>query len=140
MIRMILSSLLLLSSRSLAIKHALRMASTHHRFVDIGANLLDERFTQGSYHGKVRHEPDFDQVLQRAANVGMRHMILTAGTLAESRDAVRRVRELRLSNQTSCQLYCTVGVHPTRCMEFEDASSADENLEELLDGNAEYEE
>ena len=132
MIRMILSSLLLLSSRSLAIKHALRMASTHHRFVDIGANLLDERFTQGSYHGKVRHEPDFDQVLQRAANVGMRHMILTAGTLAESRDAVRRVRELRLSNQTSCQLYCTVGVHPTRCMEFEDASSADENLEELL--------
>jgi TatD DNase family protein len=108
------------------------MASTHHRFVDIGANLLDERFTQGSYHGKVRHEPDFDQVLQRAANVGMRHMILTAGTFAESRDAVRRVRELRLSNQTSCQLYCTVGVHPTRCMEFEDASSADENLEELL--------
>lgn len=132
MIRMILSSLVLVSSQSVLNKQALRMTSTHQCFVDIGANLLDERFTQGSYHGKVRHEPDFDQVLQRAANVGMRHMILTAGTLAESRDAVRRVRELRLSNQTDCQLYCTVGVHPTRSMEFEDASNADENLEELL--------
>ena len=33
-------------------------------FVDIGANLMDERFTKGSYRGKVRHEPDFDQVIE----------------------------------------------------------------------------
>jgi TatD DNase family protein len=131
----ILSSLLLVSSQSLTIQrlaNTVRMASAQHRFVDIGANLLDARFTEGSYHGKVRHEPDFDLVLQRAAGVGMRHMVLTAGTLEESREAVRRVRELRISNQTDCQLYCTVGVHPTRCMEFEEAESADENLEELL--------
>jgi TatD DNase family protein len=107
------------------------MASTL-RFVDIGANLLDERFTEGTYHGKIRHEPDFNDVLQRAADIGMRHMVLTAGTLQESREAIRRVRELRRSNQTNCQLYCTVGVHPTRCTEFEEAESADKNLEELI--------
>lgn len=102
------------------------------RFVDIGANLLDERFTEGSYRGKPRHEPDFDDVLQRAADIGMRRMILTAGTLQESKDAIDKVRELRKSNQTECELYCTVGVHPTRCMEFEQAGNADANLEELL--------
>jgi TatD DNase family protein len=134
--RLNLSSLLLVSSQTaVPTKQRLvlsRMSSTQHRFVDIGANLLDERFTEGSYHGKVRHEPDFHMVLQRAADIGMRHMILTAGTLVESREAVRRVRELRISNQTDCQLYCTVGVHPTRCMEFETAESANDNLEELL--------
>jgi TatD DNase family protein len=109
------------------------MSSTSHRFVDIGANLLDERFTEGSYRGKPRHEPDFDDVLQRAADMGMKHMVLTAGTLKESREAIAKVRELRQTNQTSCQLYCTVGVHPTRCNEFEEAeTSADANLEELL--------
>jgi len=50
-------------------------------FVDIGANLMDERFTKGSYRGKVRHEPDFDQVIERARSVGLRHIIITAGTL-----------------------------------------------------------
>lgn len=133
--RVNLSSLLLISSRTITTKQRpvlLRMSSTQHRFVDIGANLLDERFTEGSYHGKMRHEPDLHLVVQRAAEVGMRHMILTAGTLVESREAIRRVRELRTSNQTECQLYCTVGVHPTRCMEFETAASSDDNIEELI--------
>lgn len=106
--------------------------SSSYKFVDIGANLLDERFTEGSYRGKTRHEPDFDLVVQRASDIGMRHMILTAGTLAESKEAVERVRELRKSNETSCELYCTVGVHPTRCMEFEEAENAEANLEELI--------
>ena len=63
------------------------MSSTHNhnRFVDIGANLLDERFTQGTYRGKVRHLPDFNQVVERASDVGVRHVILTAGTLEESK-------------------------------------------------------
>ena len=99
-------------------------------FVDIGANLLDERFTDGIYNGKVRHEPDWDQVLQRAVDNGVTHIILTAGTLRESRRALDLVRELRQKNDT---LYfgCTIGVHPTRCtQEFVDI---DVDAEQVLD-------
>lgn len=59
-------------------------ASNNNQYVDIGANLLDERFTEGSYRGKVRHQPDFSEVVLRAVNVGVRHVIMTAGTLEES--------------------------------------------------------
>ena len=83
------------------------------KFVDIGANLLDERF-KGSYNGKARHEPDWEAVMERAVNSGVTHVILTAGTLRESRRALELVRELRPKNET-IQFGCTVGVHPTRC-------------------------
>lgn len=110
------------------------------RFVDIGANLLDERFTQGIYHGKQRHESDWDQVIQRAAQVGVTHIILTAGTLQESRHAVQQVRKLRLEHQqqptnnvSPIHFSCTVGIHPTRCLEFQqDGANAEEHLAELL--------
>jgi TatD DNase family protein len=105
------------------------------KFVDIGANLLDERFTEGSYHGKVRHEPDWEAVMERAVSSGVTHIILTAGSLRESRRALELVRELRPKNET-IQFGCTVGVHPTRCsQEFVDGSehSAEQVLEQLLE-------
>ena len=89
-----------------------RMSSSL-KFVDIGANLLDERFTEGSYNGKVRHEPDWEDILQRSVDTGVTHIILTAGTLRESRRALDLVRELRLKNET-ISFGCTIGVHPTR--------------------------
>lgn len=108
----------------------LKMSTMPNKFVDIGANLFDERFTQGEYHGKIRHEPDLERVIQRAAaETGVKHMILTAGTLEDSREAVEKVRELR-TKSASCGLYCTVGVHPTRCNEF--IASPNEHLQELL--------
>jgi TatD DNase family protein len=109
--------------------------------VDIGANLLDERFTEGIYNGKVRHEPDLDLVLKRASESGVTHIILTAGTLKESRRALDLVRELRQRNETLL-FGCTIGVHPTRCaQEFVDNDlPAEKVLEELkklaVDGHA----
>lgn len=126
----------LLKTQPRFICSALRMTTSspkQYRFVDIGANLLDERFTEGSYHGKSRHEPDFSKVLKRASDAGIRHLILTAGTLEESELAIKKVRELRQSNQTDCELYCTVGVHPTRCLEFENnENGVDEHARALL--------
>jgi TatD DNase family protein len=106
------------------------------RFVDIGANLLDARFTDGVYHGKKRHEPDFTEVVRRAEMVGVKHIIMTAGTVEESAKAVEYVRRLRQENQsTGVQFYSTVGVHPTRCQqEFVDSETSDEQvLQRLLD-------
>ena len=124
------------------------------RYVDIGANLLDERYTDGIYYGKKRHDPDFDLVLERAREQGVTHIILTAGTLEESRKAVNVVETYRKKwEETKCDnppsstavsplfLGCTVGVHPTRCQqEFVDISNNSESgrtsdniLDELAD-------
>jgi TatD DNase family protein len=115
-------------------KSASIIMSSTMKFVDIGANLLDERFTEGSYNGKVRHEPDWEAVMERAVNSGVTHIILTAGTLRESRRALELVRELRPKNET-IQFGCTVGVHPTRCsQEFLDSEfPAEQVLDELLE-------
>lgn len=104
------------------------------RFVDIGANLLEERFTHGIYRGTFRHEPDLDLIWQRAFSVGCRKIILTAGTIAESRAAVHKAREWNQdSRNPGIQFHSTVGVHPTRCrQEFVDGKAAD-NAHDLLD-------
>jgi TatD DNase family protein len=91
------------------------MTRSQLSFVDIGANLLDERFTEGVYHGKHRHEPDWNEMLERAHEAGVKHIILTAGTLKESCRALELVRTLRQVNQTTIHFGCTIGVHPTRC-------------------------
>eukprot|EP00904_Undaria_pinnatifida_P010320 jgi/Undpi1/6418/HiC_scaffold_20.g08899.m1 len=81
------------------------------RFIDIGANLLDDSF-QGRYNGgSQKHEPDLDAVLDRAAAAGVEKMIVTAGTLEEARGALELVKPRP-------NLYSTVGVHPTRSLEF----------------------
>jgi len=76
-------------------------------FVDIGANLLDPMYS-GEYRGKRRHTGDLDSVLQRAWSNKLDRIIITGGTLEESR------KGLNLS-KTDSRLFCTVGVHPTRC-------------------------
>lgn len=68
---------------------------------------------QGKYNGKEYHSPDLHRVLDRAWEAGVERIIITAGSLEESKKA------LQLS-QAHPNLYCTVGVHPTRCKEFFD--------------------
>jgi TatD DNase family protein len=91
-----------------------------YKFVDIGANLLDERYTDGIYYGKKRHESDFDSVLDRAIEYGVTHIILTAGTVQESKKALSVVREYRKKEEWASKslfIGCTVGIHPTRCQQ-----------------------
>jgi TatD DNase family protein len=134
------------------LKSPFRIRTSHHlvsmssssslKFVDIGANLMDDRYRKGEYFGKERHEPDFDSVLERSKAAGVTHLILTAGTLEESRQALQVVREYRQERKLDgLFLGCTVGVHPTRCQqEFVDnvasssdaSRSVDDVLQELL--------
>ena len=91
-------------------------AASPPRFVDIGANLLDDMY-RGTYRGKPRHEADLDDVLQRAWEGGLDRIVVTAGSLEESRRAVELAR-------TDPRLFSTVGVHPTRCNEFGDTEES----------------
>jgi TatD DNase family protein len=123
------------------------------RFIDIGANLLDDRFINGIYHGSKRHEGDILAVLTRAADAGVSHIVLTAGTIKESKEAVEYVRQWRrgcfqyradqgsdiaAAGRTECafalqdriHFACTVGVHPTRTKQvFVDSRTSDSDEE-----------
>ncbi|TFK36871.1 hypothetical protein BDQ12DRAFT_686011 [Crucibulum laeve] len=80
------------------------------RFIDIGVNLTDPMF-RGNYHGKQKHDDDFVAMLNRAKAAGVKSMIITGGSLEESRTA------LLLAAEHS--LYATAGCHPTRVGEFD---------------------
>ena len=67
------------SRRRVAALSAVSMSTgqkTGVRFIDIGANLLDDCF-QGRYNGgSQKHEPDLDAVLDRAAAAGVEKVTL----------------------------------------------------------------
>ncbi|KAH7425178.1 hypothetical protein KP509_11G043400 [Ceratopteris richardii] len=96
----------------------------HLRLIDIGANLTDGMF-KGIYNGKSYHVPDLRSVFERAWTAGVDRIIVTGGSLEESREALKLA-------ETDGRLYCTVGVHPTRCSEFEASGNPKKHLEDLL--------
>lgn len=60
-----------------------------------------------------RHSADLSAVLSRAREAGVERLLVTGGSLEESRAA------LQLAREHPDQLWCTVGCHPTRCGQFE---------------------
>lgn len=56
--------------------------------LDIGANLTDAMY-KGIYHGSKKHEDDLEAVLERAWNIGMQKIIITGGSLEESKEALQ---------------------------------------------------
>ncbi|KAK9479925.1 hypothetical protein V1514DRAFT_326890 [Lipomyces japonicus] len=101
------------------------------RYIDIGANLTDPMF-RGFYHGKQSHDDDFSEVLERAAELGVKQMLVTGSNLAESKHAYE------ISKAHQHKLYSTVGVHPCHAMDIETSEDPDAYLVELekmaLDG------
>lgn len=93
------------------------------KLIDIGANLTDSMF-RGIYRSSQKHQDDFLLMLERASKNGVEKMIVTGGSLQDSRMALELV-----SGRPN--LYSTVGCHPTRCLEFEDDPSS--YLKHLLD-------
>ena len=84
---------------------------------DIGANLCDPMF-QGCYGGKTYHEPDLSSVLLRAERAGVGKIIVTAGSLPESEEALEMVVCSSSSSSSPVELFCSAGVHPTRAGEL----------------------
>lgn len=94
------------------------------RLIDIGANLTDTKFV-GIYNSSQKHQNDFEHMLNRSKQNGVEKIIITGGTLDESKAA------LSIANRDD-SLYSTVGCHPTRCNEFVNYTSGpDAYLDEL---------
>ncbi|KAF8820853.1 hydrolase, TatD family protein [Cardiosporidium cionae] len=107
------------------------------RFIDIAVNLTDLMF-QGLYHSRKKHECDIERVLCRADAAGVKKIIVIGSNLEESRAAISLCRTF--SNVYGPSLFATVGVHPTRCEEFEGikgqgAAEYLQNLKELIASN-----
>jgi TatD DNase family protein len=97
---------------------------TPHRFIDIGANLLDSMFA-GVYNEKAYHPADLDAVLRRAEERGVAHIIVTASDLTDSIRALRLARAVNASGRwPRVRLHSTVGVHPTSTGQLDDPSQA----------------
>ncbi|KAJ2746336.1 hypothetical protein GGI20_001458 [Coemansia sp. BCRC 34301] len=79
------------------------------KLIDIGANLTDPVF-RGKYRGTQAHPDDLAQILERASAAGVAAMVVTGGSLEESRHAIEMCRQ-------HAHLYATVGCHPTRTSE-----------------------
>ncbi|XP_026425551.1 putative deoxyribonuclease TATDN1 [Papaver somniferum] len=94
------------------------------RMIDIAVNFTDGMF-KGLYHGKQCHIGDLAAVLGRAWNSGVDRIIVTGGSLEESREALAIA-------ETDGRLFCTVGVHPTRCKEFEDSGDEEKHFQSLV--------
>ncbi|XP_065052352.1 deoxyribonuclease TATDN1-like [Rhopilema esculentum] len=101
-----------------------RMAATTLKFIDIGANLTDPVF-RGIYRGKTAHQDDFTDVLERSKENGVEKIIITAGRLSETKDALKVAK-------ANDSLFTTVGCHPTRCGEFEAKNDPVSYYNELL--------
>ena len=86
--------------------------------MDIGANLLSGQF-RGRYNGSAKHAPDLDAVLRRADAAALTEIIVTAGSLAESRRALALARRVNASGAYRVRLHSTVGVHPTNTAQLE---------------------
>ena len=111
-----------MSSSSRATTSAAWAASSSLQYIDAGANLLDSMY-QGTYHGKERHEPDLDIVLQRAHKNGVHRIISMAGTPKESEELLKLIEKLDKEKDQGndierVMVFGTVGVHPTRCAEI----------------------
>jgi len=94
------------------------------RYIDIGVNLTDPVF-RGLHRGKRKHEDDMDAVLERSRKAGVKSMIITGGSLHESREALELSREHGF--------YATVGCHPTRSAQFDSFKGGPEKYLEKLD-------
>ncbi|KAF7818863.1 putative deoxyribonuclease TATDN1 [Senna tora] len=91
---------------------------------DIAVNFTDGMF-KGIYNGKQCHVSDIATVLSRAWSAGVDRIIVTGGSLEESREALAIA-------ETDGRLFCTVGVHPTRCKEFEEGGDPEKHFQALL--------
>lgn len=94
------------------------------RMIDIAVNFTDSMF-KGIYNGKQCHVSDIAAVLSRAWSAGVDRIIVTGGSLEESKEALAIA-------ETDGRLFCTVGVHPTRCKEFEDSGDPDNHFLDLM--------
>jgi TatD DNase family protein len=104
------------------------LPKSDYTFFDISLNLCDDQY-KGIYYGKKCHEEDYDEVLERANNIGVKKMLFVAGSF----DDIKISYDLSLKGNN---YYITSGIHPKRAKEeLEKENNIDKimkNLDDLI--------
>ncbi|KAJ8468394.1 hypothetical protein ONZ51_g9672 [Trametes cubensis] len=100
---------------------AAEVQAEKYRFI---VNLTDPVF-RGFHHGRKKHDDDLEAMLERARAAGVKSMIITGGSLHESKEALELAQQLGF--------YATVGCHPTRSAQFDQFRGGPERYLEELD-------
>ncbi|CAA6653744.1 unnamed protein product [Spirodela intermedia] len=102
------------------------MASSSLRMIDIAVNFTDGMF-RGVYNGRQCHAADISNVLRRAWAAGVERIIVTGGSLEESKAA------LEIAETDGCCLPSLLysRVHPTRCQEFDESGDPEKHFQAL---------
>ena len=103
--------------------HAHMAVEAGMQLIDTCVNLQDPMF-RGVYNGKQKHDADWPLILERAAATGVVKMIGVSGSLEDSRQSIE------VASQHD-NIFASVGVHPTRCNEFEESGDPQAHLDAL---------
>ncbi|CAI0402215.1 unnamed protein product [Linum tenue] len=109
------------------------------RMIDITVNFTDGMF-RGTYNGKQHHVADIPAVLTRAWNASFCSVWSSPNmfaieylSVASRKFLLPTVSSVGLAiAETDGRLFCTVGVHPTRCKEFEESGDPENHFQALL--------
>ncbi|KLO20765.1 hypothetical protein SCHPADRAFT_918156 [Schizopora paradoxa] len=99
-----------------------------YRYIDIGVNLTDSVFrgrNRGWGSKVIHHEDDFDLVIGRSKQAGVESMIVTCGSLRESKEVLKLAKDHNL--------YATLGCHPTRSGDFDKFEGGPETYLHCID-------
>ncbi len=78
----------------------------NYQLFDIAANLCDEKF-QGVYNGKIYHDDDTEEVINRAHQYGVQDMLFASGSLEDFYSSYKLCLK-------SPRYHTTLGIHPCR--------------------------
>ncbi|KAL9657087.1 hypothetical protein ABK040_002713 [Willaertia magna] len=92
------------------------------QFIDIGVNLTDDMY-KGIYNNKNYHPSDIENILERSKNGNLKKLILTSTCYSDIYENINLIRKFQ--EKFPNFLYTTIGIHPTRCNEFNEEN---ENL------------
>ena len=103
--------------------HAYTAVEAGMQLIDTCVNLQDPMF-RGVYNDKQKHDGDWPLILERAAATGVVKLIGVSGSLEDSRQSIE------VASQHD-NIFASVGVHPTRCNEFEESGDPQAHLDAL---------
>jgi Tat protein secretion system quality control protein TatD with DNase activity len=91
-----------------------------------GRPCKGQRLTPGApcCDNTQKHDPDWELIVERATAAGVEKMIGVSGSLEDSRQSVAAAK-------ATGNIFATVGVHPTRCDEFDESGDPDAHLQAL---------
>ena len=95
------------------------------RLFDVAANMMSPEYS-GIYRGKSAHSCDWQAVINRGRENGVRKFLFTAGTLKDAEKALELAKDHK-------DFFVTVGVHPCRAAEVAEMPENEDKIDNYFE-------